>query len=224
MKFPSLEYQQPLDTSRKISLSDAVIGIAVTLLILEVKVPEDHSFSDDGLLNFLAKVGDQLLVCAVTFVLIGSYWMQHRRIVDHLKSTSAVIAWINLAFLFLISLTPFFASLLGAYPNDQPIVLLFGASHVLCGLSLTLMWSVATGLGVTNASHGVRNSILGGTLVSPAVCFLAVLLSFGSRNVAIAMFLSIPCWQLTYTLVAAARHTRQEPESLTDSPSHQPIT
>ncbi len=205
MKFPSLEYEQPLDTSRKISLSDAVIGIAVTLLILEVRVPENHSFSDDGLLNFLVKVGDQLLVCAVTFVLIGSYWMQHRRIVDHLKSTSAVIAWINLAFLFLISLTPFFASLLGAYPDDQPAVLLFGASHVLCGLSLTLMWSVAVWLGVTDVSPEVGSNILGGTLVAPVVCVAAILSSLSSRSLAIALFLSIPCCQLLFVFYTGKR-------------------
>ena len=205
MKFPSLEYEQPLDPSRKISLSDAVIGIAVTLLILEVKVPEGHSFSDEGLLKFLTKVGDQMLVCAVTFVLIGSYWMQHRRIVDHLKQTSAVIAWINLAFLFLISLTPFFASLLGSYPNDQPAVLLFGASHVLCGLSLTLMWGVAAWLGVTDVSPSVRSNILNGTLVAPVVCVAAIATSLVSRSLAIALFLSIPFWQLLFVIYSAGR-------------------
>ena len=130
----------PRRIDRKISLSDAVIGIAATLLILDVKAPVGHSFSEEGMLAFLAKVGDQLVACLVTFVLIGAYWMQHRRIVDHLARSSATVAWMNLGFLFLISLTPFSAALLNAYPDDAAAIVLFGGIHLLCGLSLTLVW------------------------------------------------------------------------------------
>lgn len=190
----------PLRVERKISLSDAVIGIAVTLLILDVKVPEGHSFADEGALSFLAKISDEILVCAITFILVGCYWMQHRRILDHLRRSSSVLAWLNLLFLFVISLLPFSAALLNAYPDDEAAIVLFGAIHAACGLSLTLMWMFAAWRRLTDCNAAQQRHLLGSTLVAPVVCLVAMLLSTYDRAAAVAAFLSIPLWQLAYGL------------------------
>lgn len=189
-----------LSTDRKVSLSDAVIGIAATLLILDVKVPEGHSFSRDGMVSFLARVGDQLVACAVTFVLIGSYWMVHRRIVDHLKRSSTVVAWLNLLFLFCISLLPFATALLNAYPDDEAAVVLYGLTHIFCGGSLALAWAYASRRELTNCSKIVRDGLRVETLLAPSLCLLAIMTSTFSRTLAIVVFLAVPVLQIGCSL------------------------
>lgn len=189
----------PLRIDRKISLSDAVIGIAATLLILDVKAPVGHSFSEEGMLAFLMKVGDQLIACLVTFVLIGAYWMQHRRIVDHFVRSSAMVAWLNLGFLFLISLTPFSAALVNAYPDEAAAIVVFGGIHLLCGLSLTLVWTAARVEAITRCDRTAWRRVLGETLVTPCVCLLAVAAAQRSPSAGLWFFLTIPAWLMLYS-------------------------
>ena len=65
-----------LTLDRLNALSDGVIAIVLTLLVLGIELPRDHSFSREGLLHFLMKIEYELTVYAISFILIASYWMQ----------------------------------------------------------------------------------------------------------------------------------------------------
>ena len=99
-------------------LSDGVIAIVLTLLVLGVDIPEHHDFSAEGLVSFLAKVEYQVVVYAVSFVLIGSYWMQHNVMFHFFRNGSRGLTWLNLLFLFEVTLLPFTTKLIGTYKYE----------------------------------------------------------------------------------------------------------
>ncbi len=84
------------------ALSDGVIAVILTIMVLELKVPRA-----DGLPGFWSIV-PTLLVYLLSFTFTGVYWVNHGHLVDRLKHVDHLVLWANLLFLFLLSLLPFF--------------------------------------------------------------------------------------------------------------------
>lgn len=67
-------------TERLLLFSDAVFAIAITLLVLEIKVPELHHPTEEGLRQALADLLPKILGYVVSFVVVGSYWVRHHQL------------------------------------------------------------------------------------------------------------------------------------------------
>ena len=89
-----------LSPARLEAFSDGVIAVIITILVLELKVPEPNGMA--GLRVVLPAVFLYLL----TFVQIGIYWVNHHYLVDEVETVSHGILWTNLMFLFCLSLFP----------------------------------------------------------------------------------------------------------------------
>ncbi len=83
------ESQTPLSLDRLKALSDGVFAIVITILVLELDVPESHYFTESGILAFLAKIEHQLLPYIASFALTAGYWVLHHLM---LKFSHAAIA------------------------------------------------------------------------------------------------------------------------------------
>src|ERR1700744_717748 len=102
------EIKKEFQLERLIFFSDAVFAIIITIMILDVKLPEAliHPTEDESkksLLEILPKV----FVYAISFNVIGSFWMRHLRIFSFLKDYNSQLVVLNLIFLFSVSLFPF---------------------------------------------------------------------------------------------------------------------
>lgn len=122
------------------ALSDGVVAIVLTLLVLGIEVPKDHNFATDGLLAYLFKVEYQVTVYAVSFVLIGSYWIAHNVMFHYFRHGTRALTWLNLLFLFLLTLLPFTTQLIGVYRFEPLVMVVYGVVSIACSLSLALMW------------------------------------------------------------------------------------
>lgn len=103
--------------SRIINFTDAVVAIAATLLILE---PIDAA-ADAGerpLPDVLSSNGDQLLAFAVSFVVIGHFWLLHRRLFKTVREFTQPLYWVNLLWLFSIVFLPYPTALLSGRTDD----------------------------------------------------------------------------------------------------------
>lgn len=68
---------QPIFGVERISaLSDGVIAIAITILVLGIDIPENHDFTEQGLMDFLAKLEPRLIAYTTSFILVAVYWIQ----------------------------------------------------------------------------------------------------------------------------------------------------
>ena len=99
--------RQGLSPARLEAFSDGVIAVIITILVLELRVPEPNGLA--GLRVVLPAVFLYLL----TFVQIGIYWVNHHYLVDEVETVSHGILWANLLFLFCLSLFPFATEWIG---------------------------------------------------------------------------------------------------------------
>lgn len=108
--------RQHFQLERIILFSDAVFAIAITLLVLEIKLPEaGHLITDAEFDNGLLQVVPRLIGFLVSFFLIGFYWTTHHRIFAHVIRYDHMLLRLNLLLLLFIVLLPFSTSLLAEY-------------------------------------------------------------------------------------------------------------
>jgi uncharacterized membrane protein len=102
------ELKKEFQLERLIFFSDAVFAIAITLLVLEIKIPElEKDVTDKLLLQALSHLIPKFVGFIVSFLLIGLYWVIHHRMFGFVTSYDAKLLRLNLLFLFFIVLMPF---------------------------------------------------------------------------------------------------------------------
>ncbi len=141
----SVPKEEKLGLDRLIFFTDAVIAIAITLLVLEIKVPEIEA----GLVN--AQLTRQVLALwpkyvgyITSFFVIGMYWISHHRSFCYIKSYDHVLIYINLLFLMFIAFVPFPTALLFTYPARLISVTLYAGTMAVIGLMKVWLWWYAT--------------------------------------------------------------------------------
>src|SRR5438552_9714191 len=103
-------------TGRVEAFSDGVMAIAITLLVLDLKVPSDSETRDAG--SLIAALGyhwPSYLAYLAAFLTIGIIWLNHRAFVDKVRRFDSRLHWLNLALLLGIATLPFPTALLAAY-------------------------------------------------------------------------------------------------------------
>jgi uncharacterized membrane protein len=121
--------RQEFQMERFIMFSDGVFAICITLLVIEIKVPdknEFHIFNDSGLWEYLAHRALIFLGFFISFGVIGHYWTVHHRIFGYGKAYTSGLLWLNLGFLFSVVLLPFSSGILAEYGADPKMYLPYG--------------------------------------------------------------------------------------------------
>jgi uncharacterized membrane protein len=116
--------EQPVDPeresaygiSRLMAFSDGVFSIAITLLVLDVPVPViAQSDATSRLPAALLHTGPRILTFALSFFLVGFYWIRHHQLFSRLVSANVWLLWLNLVVLFLVCMLPFSSGVVGRY-------------------------------------------------------------------------------------------------------------
>ncbi|MFE7015273.1 TMEM175 family protein [Streptomyces sp. NPDC057651] len=136
----SSSFGQERDPARVVAFSDAVIAIAITLLVLEIHPPSDTSH----LLHGLAELWPSYLAYAVTFMLIGQVWANHHIMFDHIRSADRLVLFLNTVLLMDIAFLPFAASVLAEAFRDghgqRTAVVLHGIAFELAAVLFNVIW------------------------------------------------------------------------------------
>jgi len=130
--------------------SDGVFAIAITLLVIEFKVPVIEQATDELLWHSLAHMGLKLLGFIISFFIVGYYWSVHHRIFGYVDNYTARLIWLNLLFLFSVVLLPFSSGLLGEYTSNSSLHLPYGI--YVANIVLTAIMNVVLWLYVSNPS------------------------------------------------------------------------
>lgn len=109
----SAEIKQEFQVERMILFSDAVFAIVITLMAIEIRIPESaERMRQETLLHELKRLMPTIFAYLVSFFFIGSIWYQHLRIFSLVKNYDKGLVVRNLALLFLVGLFPFSASVI----------------------------------------------------------------------------------------------------------------
>lgn len=137
-----------MDTNRLEAFSDAVIAIAITLLVLEIKVPPP----DIALGSALLQLWPSYLAYVVSFLVIGAIWINHHAMFHHIVRVDGTLLLLNVLHLMLIAFLPFPTAVLAeAFHQgaDKPIAAAFYSGVLtVIGIFVNAMWRYA--------SHGHR--------------------------------------------------------------------
>jgi uncharacterized membrane protein len=114
------ELKKEFQMERMILFSDAVFAIAITLLVIEIKIPDIHGdVTDTLLLEALGHLLPKFIGFLVSFMLIGLYWTVHHRMFGFVTSYNRRLIWLNLFFLFFIALMPFSTGFYSEYAGND---------------------------------------------------------------------------------------------------------
>src|SRR5262245_50872570 len=136
-------------TGRLEAFSDGVLAIAITLLVLEISVPEN---SEHRLLAAFLEQWPSFLAYVVSFATIGVAWLGHSAITDYLDHGDVLLARINLLFLMVVSFLPFPTRLLAENIHEEGAervaATVYGLNLALVSVLLWALWSYALGAGL----------------------------------------------------------------------------
>ena len=177
------------ELDRLLFFSDAVFAIVMTLLVLEIRVPEvSPHLAAMEVPNKVLALGPKFFSYMLSFLVIGTYWIAHHQTFRYVRSYNRMLLWLNLLFLLSISFIPFPTGLLGQYGNLRFAVIFYAASVGLARLLLALEWLYITkGPIRTSEDLGSRlakyHSFRG--FVIPLVFLISIGISFFSLNLAV---------------------------------------
>ena len=203
-----------LTLDRLMAFSDGVIAIAITILVLGIDIPEGHRFSELGLIDFLGRIGHDVVIYAVSFVAIATFWLQHHTLFLYLRYCNRALIWLNTLFLFSLTLIPFLSKLKFTYEQEPEIVRLFCVGVFFCGLMLLAMWRYVLShselLGRPTIDQAVIRSMTRRIMVAPVVAVVAFCLSFLDVRLGTHAFFLIPLCSLRHRLVDSGWEKPQE--------------
>ena len=177
------------------AFSDGVLAIAITLLVLEIKVPHLAIPADAReALAALIALGPKLLSYLLSFLFIAVFWVNHHQFFRLIRHVDAGLLWLNVVLLLALSFIPFPTGMIGEYPRNPVALALFAVVLMVAGLAFNLMWRHAESQklyydGVTSAAIA-RAKARG--LVGPVLYSLAAVLAFVLPLAAWALFIGIP--------------------------------
>lgn len=138
------ELKKQFQVERLILFSDAVFAIAITLLVIEIKIPELHEgeINDRALLHKLDELIPKFIGFLVSFLIIAQYWTVHHRMFSFVVNYTDRLIWLNILFLFAIALMPFSTGFYSEYVRYKMItpVIFYTANIALLGIANFLMW------------------------------------------------------------------------------------
>ena len=137
------------------AFSDAVMAIAITLLVLEVKVPHlpDGASGMDAL-HALGGLAPKLISYLLAFFFIAVFWTNHHQFLRRVRHVDHRLLWLNMLFLLSVSFVPFPTAVAGEYPWNPVSLLFFSSVLMLAGIAMYSMRLHALRSGLFDARVG----------------------------------------------------------------------
>jgi len=139
-----------LSTQRIEAFSDGVFAIAITLLVLEIKIPQLHTAEQSGvsLSTALLRLWPSYFGYIFSFLMIGIYWANHHYIFHLYKQSDHIFALLNVFFLMCISFLPFPTAVLAEYITDparrQDAITFYALGLLLPAVGWSTVWLYAS--------------------------------------------------------------------------------
>jgi uncharacterized membrane protein len=184
-----------LTKNRIETLTDGVFAIAMTLLVFNIHVPQLQGADVAQLPHRLLELWSSFFIYALTFALLGIFWVAHHGQFFFIRRIDRNSLWINIAFLSTVTTLPFSAALLGSYPGQRVAVICYGVNLSLVALVLYAHLLYATGQAHLTGpeSDKIGLSLAKQRLLScPLLCATCIVISFFHPLVASIVYLTVP--------------------------------
>jgi uncharacterized membrane protein len=189
---------------RLLTLTDGVVAIAITLLVLQLNVPPPaqlvHPDSPSELAKALGNGADQLISYVISFYVIAQFWLVHHRVFRRIAGQREGLAWWNFAFLFTITVMPFTSDLLGKYASNPLAIDIFAANLLAATVATQLTVVFVRRNNLLIAGTDAREMQAARLRVAAAVFVIVLSIGLAWVNTDVAKY----CWLLLGVAPAAA--------------------
>ncbi len=171
-----------MGTDRMEAFSDGVIAIIITVMVLELKIPQQTT------LRALTPVVPVLLTYLLSFIYLGIYWNNHHHLLHTVDRVSGGMLWANLHLLFWLSLIPFTTGWMGEHHFASVPTAFYGVVLLMAALA---WWILQRRIIATQGRHSLLRQALGtdwkGKL-SPLLYLVAIALAGLARWVSLGLY------------------------------------
>jgi uncharacterized membrane protein len=215
-----------LGKNRIEALTDGIYAVAMTILVIDLKVPDHHQIHDQAelssaLLDLLPKAGSWL----ISFFILAMFWIGHHRLFQRVRVVDMRLLWRSIQQLLLVSLLPFSASLLGEFPTSREAQYVYNGNMILLSV-LSISQLIHVRRHAELQSHGYPDGAyysallrISGLIVAGVI---AIVISYVTGSV-FATYAYLLMWPLgVFARRIAARDL--PPGSPTTAPGHPPTT
>jgi uncharacterized membrane protein len=171
-----------IEFGRIVAFSDGVFSIAITLLVLGITV--EKGIPRDELAHALWEEREALLAYAISFAVIGRFWVVHHSFFSEVKAFDGRLIGLNMLYLGWVVLIPFSSQVLGEYGGQLPAVVLYSAN--LTGVVLIGQWmswdARHDGLTTTDPETAAEDLLRGGFIAG--VFLLSIVIALFDASIA----------------------------------------
>jgi uncharacterized membrane protein len=171
-----------------ISFSDAIFAFSITFMAVSIQFPDlpQNLTQIQVIQRLVGELGPRFTIYVVSFFVIGVYWISYHQIFNHIVDSHAIVVWLNLVFLFFITIIPFAVDLQVDYGFYQVVFILYALVLTFAGSSLTLIWLYArkNRLIDKTMSHTDIQNVLLESILLPSVFVISILISIVDLQIA----------------------------------------
>ena len=174
-----------MEKGRLEAFSDGVLAIIITIMVLELRVPDGHDW------HALAMKKPEFLSYVLSFTYVGIYWNNHHHMLKAARQVNGGIMWANLHLLFWLSLIPFTTAWVAKSKYAAAPITLYGVVLLLSAIAyFILQWTIICAHGRESLLRVALGSDLKGKL-SPLLYLTAIVLSFWWSWVALSIYVAV---------------------------------
>ncbi len=196
-----------MEKSRIAALVDGIFAVAMTLLVLDLKLPEGVKLSSDAeVWRQLLELTGRFSTYALSFIVLGTYWVGHHSLFHFVRKVNRVLLWLNLLFLLFITLLPFSTNLLSGHTHLQIPIVVYGINLLLISVISLLQLSYLAHhpeLSHDQLAPSWIANVRGRTSIPVVIVVASIAISFYKPNFAMSVY-----WLLLVFHFLPGRHHR----------------
>ena len=176
-----------MSKTRLEAFSDGVIAILITIMILELKIPEDTH------LEALRPLLPIFLTYVLSFVLVGIYWNNHHHMLHATERVNGAVLWANLHLLFWLSLVPFVTGWMGENGFAALPTAVYGVVLLCAAIAYTILQMAIIRLEGPHSklAAAVKKDVKG--KISIVMYISAISLAFVQTRISYALYVAVAC-------------------------------
>lgn len=184
-------------TIRIEAFSDAVIAIIITILILELQVPEISTRTSMGAWEAIIPLLPKIAGFLVSFVTVAIFWVNHHHFFYPIAKSDRALLWYNNHLLFWLAVIPFVTAFVGDYPHIPLVVALYGLVLLMSALAFVLMIRYVffkSNLLPQSVSLDIRKTQYRRSWLGILMYGSSVILAFLHPYISLAIFVMVPIY------------------------------
>jgi TMEM175 potassium channel family protein len=197
---------------RLAALSDGIFAVAMTLLLLDLHVPAREAIhSDADLAHALLALAPQFAVYLMSFLTLGIFWVGQQSQLNRLERSNRNFTWLNLAFLFCVTVMPFSTRLLAEFVEHRWALAAYWFNIFTLGAVLYASWACAMRAKLVrdDVTFEIAQAVCHRIIIAQSLYAFGALLCFIGTTYSIAFIVLV---QLNYAIAPAQWFRKSSPE------------